>query len=221
MLLGGLSMRRLRKRRMRRTPEAARDEILAAAERVFTDALPDSVGLKDVAREAGVSHPLVSHYFGTYEGLVDATLERRLLKLREDLTGEFVQLLLGNASGFELLRAHRRLVAVVAGDRVTSRLAMWAMMTRRFEKRSIPPTMAALRLIADAVEMRGGLDVSREDLEFALVAEAAMTITWTYAKTFIAQALSREVTPELDAAMDEKTAEMIELFIRAKKRGKK
>ena len=89
---------------MRRTPEAARDEILAAAERVFTDALPDSVGLKDVAREAGVSHPLVSHYFGTYEGLVDATLERRLLKLREDLTGEFVQLLLGNASGFELLR---------------------------------------------------------------------------------------------------------------------
>ena len=41
------------------------------------------MGLKDVAREAGVSHALITHYFGTYAGLVEATLERRLAALRE------------------------------------------------------------------------------------------------------------------------------------------
>src|ERR1700733_1325987 len=65
------------KPRVRRDPEAARELILAAAEHLFANQSPDVVGLKDVARVAGVSHALVSHYFGTYDRLVDAVLERR------------------------------------------------------------------------------------------------------------------------------------------------
>ena len=65
------------KKRVRRSPDEARTLILDAADRVFAKKLPDAVGLKDVAREAGVSHALVTHYFGTYDGLVEATLERR------------------------------------------------------------------------------------------------------------------------------------------------
>jgi AcrR family transcriptional regulator len=67
---------------MRRTPELARQELLDAAERLYAEDYPDEVGLKDVAREAGVSHALVTHYFGTYAGLVEATLERRIRALR-------------------------------------------------------------------------------------------------------------------------------------------
>jgi len=69
--------------RRRRAPEEAKRELLDAAERVFVEFQPDQVGLKDVAREAGVSHALITHYFGTYAGLIEATLERRLLALRE------------------------------------------------------------------------------------------------------------------------------------------
>src|SRR4051812_23554771 len=72
-------------KRVRRTPEEARERILEAAERVFATHLPDVVGLKDVAREAGVSHALVTHYFGTYAALVEATLERRFDKVRDEL----------------------------------------------------------------------------------------------------------------------------------------
>jgi AcrR family transcriptional regulator len=69
--------------RRRRAPELAREEILAAAERVYVEFQPDQVGLKEIAREAGVSHALINHYFGTYAGLVEATLERRIRALRE------------------------------------------------------------------------------------------------------------------------------------------
>src|SRR5512146_84748 len=69
-------------RRRRRAPEVARQELLDAAERVFAAHHPDQVGLKDVAREAGVSHALITHYFGTYAGLIEAALERRVRALR-------------------------------------------------------------------------------------------------------------------------------------------
>jgi len=49
---------------------------------VFLESHPAQVGLKEVAKEAGVSHALITHYFGTYGGLVEATLERRLVGLR-------------------------------------------------------------------------------------------------------------------------------------------
>src|SRR5688500_13324653 len=71
--------------RRRRSPEDARREILDAAERLFASHHPDALGLKPVARAAGVSHALVTHYFGTYAGLVDAVLERRQLALRDHL----------------------------------------------------------------------------------------------------------------------------------------
>ena len=78
---------RLRPARRRRNPELARVEILDAAERVFVEFQPDQVGLKDVAREAGVSHALINHYFGTYAAMVEAVLERRILALREAMVG--------------------------------------------------------------------------------------------------------------------------------------
>src|SRR4051812_9604337 len=71
------------KQRRRRSPDVARQELLDAAERVFSDERPDDVGLKEIAREAGTSHALITHYFGTYGGLVEAVLQRRLLRLRE------------------------------------------------------------------------------------------------------------------------------------------
>src|SRR5678809_1213445 len=73
---------RVPRKRRRRAPEVARAAILDAAERVFGRRDPGDVGLKDIGRQAGVSHALITHYFGTYAGLVQATLERRLVAVR-------------------------------------------------------------------------------------------------------------------------------------------
>lgn len=62
--------------RRRRAPEEAREEILVAAERVIAKDGPDRAGLKSVATEAGVSHALVTHYFGTYDALVREVFDR-------------------------------------------------------------------------------------------------------------------------------------------------
>lgn len=80
-------------RRIRRTPEQARAEILVAAERAFERAGPDEVGIREVAARARVSHALVTHYFGTYEELVRAVLARR----REAAVARLVGALPGDA----------------------------------------------------------------------------------------------------------------------------
>src|SRR5262245_47293309 len=45
--------------------DARRDEILAAARRVFVRSSPDEASTAEIAREAGVTRGLVHHYFGT------------------------------------------------------------------------------------------------------------------------------------------------------------
>ena len=81
-----------RGRRVRRSPEEARLLILDAAERVFGDKGPDAAGLKDVARAAGVSHGLVTHYFGTYSALVEATMERVVDRARAAIVTRLAEL---------------------------------------------------------------------------------------------------------------------------------
>jgi AcrR family transcriptional regulator len=62
--------------RRRRTAEEAREAILAAAERRFVDAGPDSLRLQEIAKDVGVAHPTVLHHFGSREELLAAVIER-------------------------------------------------------------------------------------------------------------------------------------------------
>src|SRR5687767_14587354 len=121
------------RKRVRRSPEEARSLILDAADRVFAKKLPDVAGLKDVATEAGVSHALVTHYFGTYSGLVEAALERRFERLRETLLPTLMTVLEGTADAPSFLAAHRREIARMASDPAMTRLGVWAAMSGRVE----------------------------------------------------------------------------------------
>ncbi|MGC0416875.1 TetR/AcrR family transcriptional regulator [Embleya sp. AB8] len=69
--------------RRRRTPEQAREEILNAATDLIAQYGPDGVGLRRVAEAVGVTHGLVTHYFGTYRALVRAVVERENERKRE------------------------------------------------------------------------------------------------------------------------------------------
>lgn len=72
-------------KRVRRSPAEARQLILEAAVRTLSQRGPAAIGLKEVAAEAGVSHALVAHYFGTYEALVEAAVGETLRTVRERL----------------------------------------------------------------------------------------------------------------------------------------
>lgn len=70
-------------KRVRRSPEQARQHILDAAVRTLSKHGPAACGLKDVAKAAGISHALITHYFGTYEALVEAAMDEAMSQVRE------------------------------------------------------------------------------------------------------------------------------------------
>jgi AcrR family transcriptional regulator len=105
--------------RPRRTPDESRAHILNAAIRLFAERGPDAAGLKEVAKAAGVSHGLVTHYFGTYDALVDEAIASHVRR--------------GRAAFFEaLVRAKADDVGAwleplfaLTNDPVYARLAAW------------------------------------------------------------------------------------------------
>lgn len=67
--------------RIRRSPEASRDNILVAAERLLVRNGPQSLRLADVAKEAGVANATVLHHFGTIDAVQTALMERMIAEL--------------------------------------------------------------------------------------------------------------------------------------------
>lgn len=205
----GAPVRDDRRKRVRRSPEEARTLILDAADTVFRDHLPDAVGLKDVAKAAGVSHALVTHYFGTYGGLVESALERRFKRLRESMVGNLVGVLEAKGDVGEVLATYRRSIAQNALDPVTLRLATWSLMSGRVAQDDFfSHRMQGLKFLADALEKSA--KVPREDLEFMLIASFAMTVGWTIAGNAISGALGKK---KPDVAFESRVAAMLDAYI--------
>jgi AcrR family transcriptional regulator len=72
-------------RRIRRTAEVARKEILDAAEKRLAELGPDGIRLQQIASDVGVSHPLILHHFGSREGLIAAVARRAVESLETDI----------------------------------------------------------------------------------------------------------------------------------------
>jgi AcrR family transcriptional regulator len=136
---------------------------------------PDSVGLKDVARQAGVSHALVTHYFGTIDALIDAALATHAERQRHALVAEILEK--PDAGPREWLEKWFAWVNRPA----TARLLAWTFMTGRIAQRDFfsRRTRGAKR-VADAIEARfatgpESVKLPREDLEFAILLIMAAT----------------------------------------------
>lgn len=73
------------KKRLRRSAEETRAEILDAAERRLLELGPDGIRLQQIAADVGISHPAVLHHFGNREGLIGAVVTRAFTSLEADL----------------------------------------------------------------------------------------------------------------------------------------
>jgi TetR/AcrR family transcriptional regulator, repressor for neighboring sulfatase len=74
-----------RVKRLRRTPEQAQRLILETAQGLIARTGPKGLRLQDIAAEAGISHSLILHHFGSREGLVRALIRRAAAELRDKL----------------------------------------------------------------------------------------------------------------------------------------
>jgi AcrR family transcriptional regulator len=59
--------------------------IIDAASQRFAEVGPDGASMRDVARSAGVTHPLIARHFGSKQGLVDCVGDRLTGRLRAEI----------------------------------------------------------------------------------------------------------------------------------------
>jgi AcrR family transcriptional regulator len=204
------SGRHARPPRVRRTPEQARETILQAAEALLAERGPDAVGLKDVATAAGVSHGLISHYFGTYEGLVEQTLEKQASRLRETLLR---QMATSSQDGPDAWIA--QVFSAIASP-LYGRLAGWALLSGRLERDDFfARREQGLREIANVVEARyreshKTLPFSRDDLEFMLMLVLVAAFGYSLGRPILWAILGREPSEERDAWFRERLVRLVE-----------
>lgn len=201
--------------RRRRAPEDARQEILDAAERVFVEFQPDQVGLKDVAREAGVSHALITHYFGTYANMIEAALERRVRVLR---AGILERLKIEGA-----LSRPAELIAVLFSaleDPVHLRLTRWLLASERpASAHAFALRDQGLMLVAHHVAHAIDPEPSRqtiERVELALVTAVAAAYGYAMGKYALVGALGREANVELDRQVQQTLGDMLQAYLRSR-----
>src|SRR5437879_2351895 len=78
-------------RRVRRTPEEAKRLILETAQALIARTGPQGLRLQDIAAEAGISHPLILHHFGSRAGLVRALTREAAAELKDRLVTSLTQ----------------------------------------------------------------------------------------------------------------------------------
>lgn len=198
--------RKERKKRVRRKPEEARAIILEAAKRVLAERGPDRAGLKDIAREAGVSHALVSHYFGTFDQLVEATLESHVLSVREGFLARIDDL---STTGPEAILEY---YFEALGNPLYGRLAAWALLSGRLQAADFfPRRQKGMKVIADAIEERFGADApfSRDDLELMIIVVTCAGFGYAIGKDVFWESMGHEATPQRDRWLREHLARLI------------
>lgn len=204
------AVRRARRTRRRRPPEIARQELLDAAERVFARFHPSHVGLKEVAHEAGVSHALITHYFGTYGGLVEAALERRLVGLRTRIAER-----LRDAGVLSRPEELIGLLFTALQDPVHLRLMKWLVASER-SVHAFALQQQGLALLANQIANALSPRPTREmvhALELIMLTAVAAAVGYAVNKHALAGAIGSHPSPELDAAVQRTLAGMVQSYM--------
>jgi AcrR family transcriptional regulator len=198
---------------VRRTPEEAREIILAAARTLFAEKGPDAVGLKDVARVAGVSHGLVSHYFGTYEALVEAVMSAYQQSVRTELFARIA------ASPDEDPEAWLEHTFSAVAHPLYGRLVAWAVLTGRLRSEGFfARREQGLKMVVDVLEARLGHSVERDRLERIVLISLTAAIGYTLGRVAIWGALGHEATPARDEAFRKELAGLFGPLLRVEKK---
>lgn len=202
--------------RVRRSPEEARELILGAARDLVRERTPDEIGLKDVAERAGVSHALVTHYFGSIDKLVDAALEAHAEENRKN----FIALMLERAEqGPQAWLAH---VFSWVMRPEAPRLLAWSFLSGKIARSDFfSRRTRGLKIVADLIEQRfkDELDLDREDVEFVLLLVMSATFGYAIGRAGFWGGLGVDRPgKDEDALFQRKLGELVETMIERRRR---
>ena len=196
-------------KRQRRSPEVARGHILEVAKKLLADHGPDAIGLKAVAQSAGVSHSLISHYFGTYDALVEEALRAHLADTREETLQRVASLV--DAGPHEWIDASfDQFAGPVAG-----RLLAWAILSGRLDKEDFFPRRdQGMKRVADAIQARltgelGEAAPTREDIEFSMLVNFSTGLGYSVARQVLWGSFNKEASAERDRWFRTRFAELL------------
>lgn len=146
------------RRRLRRSPEESRENILAAAEALLVEKGPQALKLADVAAAAGVVHATVLHHFGSIGEMQAALMERMVRQLVDQIlaTGATREDPLHRAE----VGAHTLFDAFEA--RGAARLAAWLELTGEARRltmvREAVDQVVARRMVGDGIDPAAARD---------------------------------------------------------------
>ncbi len=154
--------------RRRLSAEDAREAILAATEKRLRDHGPDALRLQEIAADVGVSHPTVLHHVGSREQLVQAVVQRALLKLETDLLACFSQ----DVAPTELAPTLHHVDDVLRGSG-QARLVAWLALTRAGEGAARGSRLGEVTAVLHEVRRQQGQTASFEDTAFGVALASA------------------------------------------------
>ena len=189
-----------KKPRVRRNPEEARQNILAAAVRTLSKHGPEACGLKEVAAEAGISHALITHYFGTYEALVEAAISEAMRELRERLLDKLTSMPKPSAETMV------QLYFDIALEPWYGRLVNWVFFhdvdaSSTHVKQLVPQMKPILTAAEEMFRESAGLTLSREQVETILVCVWSLVVGYVTGNAFFWHAFGRKPSPARDRAV--------------------
>ncbi|TDP49120.1 TetR/AcrR family transcriptional regulator [Zavarzinia compransoris] len=134
-------------KRVRRTSEEARRQILDAAEARLTSLGPEGLRLQDIGRDVGLSHSAILHHFESRDGLVRALALRATEQLKRDVLAALAPPAGGGPEATVIMQK----VFEVLSERGYARLAAWLTLEHGHDNRRFSEQMIAelIRVIHD------------------------------------------------------------------------
>jgi AcrR family transcriptional regulator len=161
-------------KRVRRSAEDARREILDAAEAMLRDAGPAGIRLHQIADDLGVSHPAILHHFGSREGLIEAVVNRAIERLESDLIDAIATPSPSSGKPLQAELIDRAFEVLVGGGH--ARVVAWLLLSGQWHFSESRVRAIALAAHQRRLELAGDTSaVTPEDTAFRLIL-VALTI---------------------------------------------
>lgn len=144
-------------KRIRRTSEEARRQILDAAEARLTSLGPEGLRLQDIGRDVGLSHSAILHHFESREGLVKALASRAAEQLKADVLAALVT---PDGAAPEATQVMAKVFEVLS-ERGYARLAAWLTLEQRENRRHSRQMIAELVRVIHALRVEHHTDADR------------------------------------------------------------
>ncbi len=182
-------------KRVRRTPDQARKLILDTTLAQVAERGPQDIGLKDIAKAAGISHGLVSHYFGTLENLIEEAFSLHIRGMRETMLVRLRQDPVDSVASWV-----DHLFAIVTHP-LHGRLIAWSLITGRAADPDFITRREGGLGTAAAILASRFPEVPRESIDYAVVFAVSTAVGYSTAGDIFWDSIGQTITDARSAEL--------------------